>query len=77
MKDEDRKKIEEIMAGMQCSKNFKCAESGFERLCKAEDTRLEGYLNCLEGNPLACSFAVFSDTITFAAARSECIFPRS
>jgi len=58
VKDEDRKKIEEIMAGMQCPKNFKCAESGFDRLCEAEDTGLEGYLKCLEGNPSVCSFAL-------------------
>ena len=58
MKDEDRKKIDEIMAGMQCPKNFKCAECGFELLCEAEDTGLEGYLKCLDKSPWACSFAV-------------------
>ncbi|MCP4681107.1 MAG: hypothetical protein GY864_02095 [Desulfobacterales bacterium] len=58
MKDEDRKKIEEIMAGMQCPKNFKCAESGFKYLCRAKDFGVENYLDCLEENPLACSFAL-------------------
>lgn len=58
MKDEDRKKIEEILAGMQCSKNFKCAESGFEHLCRARDFGDEKYLECLEENPWACSFAL-------------------
>ncbi len=58
MKDEDRKKIEEIMAGMQCPKKFKCAEHGFERLCKAKDIGLESYLGCLEENPSSCSFAL-------------------
>jgi hypothetical protein len=37
MKDIDRKKIEEILDGMICPKNFKCAGSGFENLCKARD----------------------------------------
>ena len=58
MKDEDRKKIEEIMAAMQCPKNFKCAESGFEHLCRAQDFGVEKYLDCLEENPSMCSFAL-------------------
>lgn len=58
MKDEDRKKIEEIMAGMQCSMNFKCAESGFKHLCSAKDMGLKSYLYCLEENPSACPFAL-------------------
>lgn len=58
MKDEDRKKIEEIMAGIQCPKNFKCSEGGAEPLCKATDVGLENYLNCLEKNPANCPFAL-------------------
>ena len=58
MKEEDRKKIEEIMSGMQCPKNFQCSENDFERLCKAKDFVLEDYLECLEGNPSLCSFSV-------------------
>ncbi len=58
MKAEDRKKIEKIMAGMKCPKNFECAESGFERLCETEDTKLESYLKCLAGNSSGCSFTL-------------------
>ncbi|MBU2622901.1 MAG: hypothetical protein KKD92_11350 [Proteobacteria bacterium] len=58
MKDEDRKKTEEIMAGIQCPKNFKCAESGLDHLCKAEDFGAKDYLDCLEKNPSGCPFAV-------------------
>jgi hypothetical protein len=58
MKEEDRKKIEEIMAGMKCPKGFSCAESGFTRLCKARDFGLDNYLECLEEDPSRCSFAV-------------------
>ncbi len=58
MKDEDRKTIEEIMAGMNCPKNFKCAENGFEHLCRAKDLRIESYLECLEDKPSMCSFAI-------------------
>ncbi len=61
MKTEDRKKIEEIMGGIQCSKGFKCAESGFDtvQLCKAETFfGVVDYLGCLDANPKACSFAL-------------------
>ena len=58
MNDEERKKIEEIMAGIKCPKNFECADSGFERLCKAKDVRLDNYLECLEENPSHCSFGL-------------------
>ena len=58
MKEEDKKMIEEIIGGMQCPKNFKCAEGGFEDLCKATDIGLENFLNCLEKNPADCPFAL-------------------
>jgi len=58
MEEEARKKIEELMAGMQCPKNFKCEELGFERLCKARDFGLESYLDCIEENPRDCPFAL-------------------
>ena len=58
MKEEIKKKIEEIMAGMMCPKDFKCADSGFEQLCKARDLGLNNGLDCLEDNPEDCSFAL-------------------
>jgi hypothetical protein len=58
MKEEVRKKIEVIMGDMKCPKNFKCAESGFEDLCKAKDVGLDSYLKCLESNPSNCNFAL-------------------
>ena len=58
MKEEDKKKIEEFMAGMQCPKDFQCAKSGFKRLCKARNFGVEKILDCLEENPSACPFAL-------------------
>ncbi len=58
MKENNKKRIEEIMAGMTCPKNFKCADSGFETLCKAKDFGLDNYLDCLEPNPHKCKFAL-------------------
>lgn len=61
MKDEDRKKIEELMAGMTCPSNFKCAEKGFEHLCKTREIGLDGrkQLLCDEDREKqkACKFA--------------------
>ena len=58
MKEEHRKIIEEFSGQMKCPKDFKCAESGFENLCKARDFGLDGYLECLEDNPSRCLFAL-------------------
>ncbi len=57
MTEIDKKKIKEIMDGMECRKDFKCAESGFEKLCRAEDIGIEGFLICLEEKNNTCNFA--------------------
>ena len=57
MKEKDQKKIDEILAGMQCPKNFKCAEHGFERLCEAVEIGVDSYIQCREENPSACTFS--------------------
>ena len=58
MKDDDRKRIEEMTGNIKCPKNFKCVESGFENLCKAKDFGLDDYLECLEEDPQKCKFAL-------------------
>jgi hypothetical protein len=57
MDEEIRKTIEEIMGQLQCPKNFKCAESEFEVLCKVKRIGLGNHLECLEQNPSQCKFA--------------------
>jgi hypothetical protein len=58
MKEEDKKKIQEIMSVLKCEKNFKCADSGFEILCKTKKFGLDGYLICLEIELEVCSFGL-------------------
>ncbi len=58
LKDDDRRKIEEIIGKMSCPKTFKCAESGFENLCRARDFGVESYLECLDGSGSICQFAL-------------------
>jgi hypothetical protein len=62
MEEEVRRKIEELLTGMHCPKNFRCAENDFEALCKAKDIGLESYLLCLEDKPFTCPFSqLFGD----------------
>lgn len=58
MKEEHRKKVEEIMGEMSCPKNFECEKSGFEILCKAEDNGMQGHVDCLDAEPRSCTFSV-------------------
>jgi len=58
VKDEDLQKIKEIIGGMSCPKSFKCAESGFSILCKANDLGIENYLACLDEEGKVCLFAL-------------------
>ena len=53
-----RENIVEIIGHMQCPKDFKCANSGFKRLCKARDCGMDHYLECLEDKPLPCKFVI-------------------
>ena len=55
---EQDKRVEELIAGMNCPKAFKCIDSISEDLCKAKDFGLENYLEYLEKNPYACKYAL-------------------
>jgi len=43
--EEQRKDIEEIASGLNCSKDFECYKSG--SVCKTRDFGLDRYLDCL------------------------------
>ena len=47
--------IEAILGGMTCPKGFRCYESGFENLCKAEDIGMESFLVCQEKDLGQCT----------------------
>lgn len=53
-----KRKILEIIGQMQCPHDFRCADSGFENLCKVRDFGLDHYLECLVENPMNCRFAI-------------------
>ena len=58
MDQEKLKKIKEIMGEMTCTKNFKCAASGFQNVCKANDHGVDDVLLCLEEDHMSCNFVV-------------------
>ena len=48
MDEEQKRRIEEIIAGMECEKDFECYKSGFEKICKARDWGQPDYVDCME-----------------------------
>ena len=64
MDEKIREAIEELTERTQCPNNFRCAESGFEVLCKTWRVGPAGYLKCLEcaerleDETLHCKFAL-------------------
>ena len=58
MKEEERKKIEQLMGEIQCPKDFKCVKENFDRLCQVKKFGNDEHLECLEINPSHCPFAV-------------------
>jgi hypothetical protein len=56
------KEIEKIIGQMKCPKDFRCYNSGFEALCKAQDVGIKSFLECLEKDPGQCQFSLsFAD----------------
>lgn len=67
MKKEILQQINEIKKRMQCSKGFKCAESGYEELCQAKDIGLKRHLLCQEYSPSLCDFSLLFDRKYYCA----------
>ena len=59
--------IEEIRKRMKCSKGFQCAESGFEKLCKAKDVGLKHHLLCQENASAVCDFSLLLEKKYYCA----------
>jgi hypothetical protein len=58
MEQDHNKEIERIIDQMHCHKDFTCYNSGLEELCKARDTGMKSFLECLDENGFACSFSM-------------------
>ena len=58
MDEAQKKRLDEIMAGMECPRGFQHCKFGFEKLCKAKDNGLKRYVECLEDEFGTCEFRV-------------------
>lgn len=56
-----RQAVVTIMGDMDCGKDFKCADAGFQDLCRARDIGLDAHLECLEEGAANCQFATKFD----------------
>ena len=54
---EQKTQIEEIISGMECTKDFKCNKSGFEDLCEVKIFRDGEVVECLEESSQPCKFS--------------------
>ncbi len=61
MEQEDKVEVEQIIAQMECVKDFECYKSGFERLCKVRNGGLKGHVWCMEERnvSLNCRFSLW------------------
>jgi len=67
MEKEVQQQVNEIRKRMKCSKGFQCAESGFNKLCKAKDVGLKRHLLCLESGAASCDFSLFVEKKYYCA----------
>ncbi len=56
MEQEHEETIAEIMAGMECPKDFKCYKSQFANLGEAKSMGIKGFIQCLNV-PVECDFS--------------------
>jgi len=59
------KEIEQIIAELDCPKDFICYKSGFSNLCRAEDIGLERYLECFGESSEECAFLLSYANVRF------------
>lgn len=55
---EHASRLEELMLGLECPKEFICHKSGFTHLCKVRRSGRAGFLECLEPDARSCQFSL-------------------
>jgi hypothetical protein len=56
--EEHASRLEELMMGLECPREFICYKSGFTRLCKVRRSGRAGFLECLEPDARSCQFSL-------------------
>ncbi len=55
---DQKNKIEEIVAGIKCDKDFECYKSNFTHVGKAKDIGLDSFVECQTEKPEDCKYAL-------------------
>jgi len=58
MDEVHKQRIEAIIRGFECPKDFSCWKSGFQSLCRARRVASSVQPECLEEEPRQCKFAL-------------------
>jgi hypothetical protein len=67
MDKEHKQRIEELIR--DCPPGSKCRDQGVDSLCKAKDVGLQSFVECLEENPLECSFSLAFGDVHYCLCR--------
>jgi hypothetical protein len=54
---EHKTQIEEIISGMECSKDFKCCKSGFEDFCESKIFKDGDLIECFDESSWLCELS--------------------
>jgi hypothetical protein len=57
IKDRQRE-LNEIIADVDCDKDFECCKSGFVNLCRVKVNEESSFLECLEESSDSCTFSL-------------------
>lgn len=57
--------VKEIMAAIECPKDFECYKSGFEKIGKVKNLEAENLCVCLEENAQSCKFSFSYGNVYF------------
>ena len=65
MEENYEKEIKEIMAGMDCTRNFACCKSGFQPRCEVKDVELQNHLEIEGDYDFFCKYLVVSNGVRY------------
>lgn len=63
MEPQEKKMLRELKAQIECDKNFPCVTSALRNLCKGRLHIDSNILECLEGQPGKCKFALPGESL--------------
>ena len=65
MEEKYEKEIKEIMAGIECPRDFACYKSGLNPRCTVKDVKLKNYLEIEGEYNASCKYLVVSNGVPY------------